>query len=100
MQIRIETSEARDEEYFLWSEENKSHRQHLRGRFHDFGRLVDCSYNMLCFSKTTGIEFVHQTGRVIGPRARRGLTQTFLKDFFFLEIVTFTPTSMRSLTHR
>ncbi len=35
------------------------------------------------FRNTTGIEFVHRTGRAVGPRRRRWVTRTFLKVSFF-----------------
>ncbi len=51
---------------------------------------------IVVFAKHNSPRIVHRTGRASGPRARRRMTRTFLKDIF-LEIVTFTPTSMRSL---
>jgi hypothetical protein len=63
MQIRIEMNKTRSQ-------------PHLRGRFRDFGKLDDWSNNKLCFRSTTRMEFVHRTGRAVGLRRRRGLTQT------------------------
>ncbi len=45
IQIRIEPNKTRTKRFFLWIEENYSHRPHLRGRFRDFGKLDDWSNN-------------------------------------------------------
>ncbi len=71
-----------------------------RTRVADFAILESWTTGLIKnkFRNTTGIEFVHRTGRAVGPRRRRWVTRTFLKVSFFLEAVTFTPTSMRPLT--
>jgi hypothetical protein len=47
IQIRIEPNKTRTKRFFLWIEENYSHRPHLRGRFRDFGKLDDWSNNKI-----------------------------------------------------